>query len=953
MVHSQFLVRAILRSVLVAAMAVLMTATLSISELTADEIESVTAMPAPEGEASFFVPTGFVHAGEPRTAAEPEAGQVLITVRDATKDQLTPCRINVVGADGNFYQPDENPLTAYSLTGQWPDPNFKGNRKDKAPYRYLGRFFYSTGEIRVRVPVGVSRIEVFKGFEYRPQSVTVTVRAGEQQEVAVRMERTLQMAEKNWYGGDPHLHFTRATDKDDETILTLLDAEDIWYGTPLGYNEPAGPYAGFMDRMDSPQFRGLGKDSIQGRGVVRMLSGQEYRSGQYGHLNLFMRDRLVYEGQSHNADEWPVFGHVGNETRFHGGISVHAHGGYALEIYADAALGSVDAVELLQFGVYRGIGLADWYHILNTGYRFPCVGASDYPACRFLGDCRTYVREETAQNLSDGPSSSISSSAGFAADSGQPEITAWLKGAAQGRSFVTTGPMLLLDVNGRHPGDTISDENAASLSAKIRIQVSCEVTLVKTIDLIINGRTEKTFDIPVESQQGAWYTVEHELNVSDSAWIAARAWSTTRGGQPDAESHTNPVYVYLGGRKPYVQTSLDAWVQKIDGQIEHHRSRTFSKKAQVLDYFESARNLLLEIRQHQGLQATEDPAAMAELREANDAAGLMADLARPDVTDEELREFVKPVPPTPAEEAVKTFEGIQGLQMQLVAAEPLVTSPVAAAFDADGNLFVCEMRDYPFKPAEGLEPLRRVTFLRDTDGDGHFDESHVFADKLLWAARVAPWKGGAFVAAAPEIWYFKDTDGDFRADVQRRVFTGFGMDNQQAMVNNLQMSLDHWIYGSTVGNGGMIRPGDDPDALPISATGRAFRFDPATEKFELVTGTVQFGNTFDDWGNRFVCSESQPLQQIVLPDHYLARNPFLPSPSGIQNLAPGPVPIFRISPIERWRQVRSSRRIARNERAASSPGASHHVVDARRKVLPNSMGTDGIRSQTKEVSRTP
>jgi putative membrane-bound dehydrogenase-like protein len=193
---------------------------------------------------------------------------------------------------------------------------------------------------------------------------------------------------------------------------------------------------------------------------------------------------------------------------------------------------------------------------------------------------------------------------------------------------------------------------------------------------------------------------------------------------------------------------------------------------------------------------------------------------------------------------------------------------------------------------------------------------------------VAPGQGGVFVAAPPDIWYMKDTDGDFKADVKRRVFTGFGLDNQQAMVNNLQFGLDHKIYGSTAGNGGEIRPGDDPTAKPISVKGRDFRFDPATGQFETVTGTVQFGNTFDDWGNRFVCSESQPLSHIVLPEEYLVRNPFLATPSAIQNVAPGPVPIYRISPIERWREIRSSRRIAKNERAAASPGASHHVVDA-------------------------
>jgi putative membrane-bound dehydrogenase-like protein len=275
-----------------------------------------------------------------------------------------------------------------------------------------------------------------------------------------------------------------------------------------------------------------------------------------------------------------------------------------------------------------------------------------------------------------------------------------------------------------------------------------------------------------------------------------------------------------------------------------------------------------------------------------------------------------------------TFETVDGFRMELVASEPLVASPVAAAIDEDGNLFVAEMRDYPFRPKPGHPPLGTVRLLRDTDGDGRYDRAHVFAEELLWAAGIAPWKGGVFVASPPDIWYLKDTDGDHKADVRTKVFTGFGVQNQQGMLNNLVYGLDHKIYGSTASNGGVIRPGDNPNARGVSVNGRDFRFDPATGVFESITGTIQFGNTFDDWGNRFLCSESRPLLHPVLPQYYLARNPYLPVPSAIDDLAPGPVPIYRISPIERWRQIRSSRRIAHGERSASAAGASHHVVDA-------------------------
>ncbi|MFO1022361.1 MAG: hypothetical protein U0903_16950 [Planctomycetales bacterium] len=51
------------------------------------------------------------------------------------------------------------------------------------------------------------------------------------------------------------------------------------------------------------------------------------------------------------------------------------------------------------------------------------------------------------------------------------------------------------------------------------------------------------------------------------------------------------------------------------------------------------------------------------------------------------------------------------------------------------------MRDYPYFPKPGDKPLGTVRLLRDTDGDGKYDRSTVFADNLLWAAGIAPWKG--------------------------------------------------------------------------------------------------------------------------------------------------------------------------------------------------------------------
>ena len=123
---------------------------------------------------------------------------------------------------------------------------------------------------------------------------------------------------------------------------------------------------------------------------------------------------------------------------------------------------------------------------------------------------------------------------------------------------------------------------------------------------------------------------------------------------------------------------------------------------------------------------------------------------------------------------------------------------------------------------------------------------------------------------------------------------------------------DGWIYGVTSSNGGTIHNRSRPDAKPVSVRGRDFRFKADGSAFEAISGGGQFGHSFDDWGHRFTCNNSNHVRQIVLPSHYLERNPALIPPSVILDIAAeGPAaPVFRISPAEPWRVVRTRQRAA-------------------------------------------
>lgn len=881
--------------------------------------------------------------GDPTWSSGGRTGEVEIRVLDAATAKPTPCRMNVVGRDGNFYQPAQNRLSRFALTGDWPAPGAWGNRKGKAPFRYVGRFFYTTGETLVRVPAGTVRVEVWKGLEYRPAMVNVEVGPGTLKRIEIKLERAANMAAEGFYAGDTHLHFQRWNPEDDDLIFDLLDAEMLTCGVALGYNNPAGPYLGFMDKLVFPQ-RKLGRASLASRGVTRLVSGQEYRSTTYGHMNLILRDDLVSAGKDYNSDTWPVYGEVARETVSKGGFALMAHGGYGQEIYADAALGTVQSVELLQFGIYRDIGLEGWYAMLNSGFRFPAHGASDFPPCRTLADCRTYVQSATA-----------------------PTMQEWLTGLVEGRSFMTTAPLLLLDVDGKTPGAQIRKAGTGPKTVKARVRVRCEVTPVTDLDLIVNGKVVKHLAIPRDTGMGRWIELAEDVVLDGSAWIAARAYSTSPGGLPDAEAHTNPVYVYLNNRTPFQKAAVDYWIAKIDGQIAAHAKRVFPDNAKVLNYFQQARDVLLKVRAQGGLSADADPRklSVAAAETPPGLRNLALDGSLADVTGEEIKAYLKTVavPPPSPEQALAAFETLDGFRMELVAAEPQVRSPIVAAFDADGAMFVGEMTDYPYNPGHrvqvawqreqppGAKPEGAVRLLRDLDGDGRYEKSTVFADHLLWPGGIAPWKGGVFVTAPPDIWYLKDTDGDDVADVREKVFTGFDMQRQQGFVNSLVFSLDHQIHACTGTSGGELRPGDDPKAKPLIIGDRDLSFDPVTRRAELQTGGKQFGVAFDDWGHRFICDQGNPGFHVVLPLRYLERHPHFTARETILRMAPSSSPVFRISPLEGWRHIKSSRRVAGMERtadivpiigqasagaqpvaegarAASGAGVSHYTIDA-------------------------
>ena len=268
------------------------------------------------------------------------------------------------------------------------------------------------------------------------------------------------------------------------------------------------------------------------------------------------------------------------------------------------------------------------------------------------------------------------------------------------------------------------------------------------------------------------------------------------------------------------------------------------------------------------------------------------------------------LPPTPPEKAAATFTVRPGFHVELMAAEPLIVSPVAMAFDEDGRLYVVEMIDYSERRDEKLS---RIKLLEDADGDGRYDKATVFAEGLPWATAVTCWDGGVFVIATPELIYFKDTDGDGRADVHALVATGFGRLqeklNVQGLPNYLQWGPDQRIHGANGTNPSNVSNFARRADPPLELRGRDFSFDPRVLQLRAEIGGGQWGMSFDNAGRKFGCANSRHLMQYLYGAKALAAGLPLP-PAAVDIPVDGPqAEVYRTSPEEPWRVIRTQWRV--------------------------------------------
>jgi mono/diheme cytochrome c family protein/glucose/arabinose dehydrogenase len=227
-----------------------------------------------------------------------------------------------------------------------------------------------------------------------------------------------------------------------------------------------------------------------------------------------------------------------------------------------------------------------------------------------------------------------------------------------------------------------------------------------------------------------------------------------------------------------------------------------------------------------------------------------------------------PLPPPPVlspEEAVKALKLPPGFKAELVASEPMIQAPVAASWDDQGRLYVCEMRGY-MHDVDGTgedQPIGRVSRLEDTDGDGKMDKATVFADKLVMPRAVMALGDGALINEPPNLVWYRDTDGDGVADKKEVVTDRYATAGGQPehMANSPTWMMDNWITSA--------------------GYGFRFRFQGGQFVKDETTSFGQWGLTQDDWGRRFTNTNSDLLRADLVPPAYYLRNKNLVARSGL------------------------------------------------------------------------
>ena len=244
---------------------------------------------------------------------------------------------------------------------------------------------------------------------------------------------------------------------------------------------------------------------------------------------------------------------------------------------------------------------------------------------------------------------------------------------------------------------------------------------------------------------------------------------------------------------------------------------------------------------------------------------------------------------TVAQAALPTAESLRMMTLrphfhaEPFATEPMIGNIIDFTWDARGRMWAVETNDYPNTVLPDSVPGHdRILILEDANRDGRADRVKVFADGLNLATSLTFANGGVVVGQAPHMLFFRDTNGDDKADERKILFTGWPRTDTHGAISNLRYGFDNQVWGSVGYNGFRGTVGSSTYDRGQFGSGY-FRFPADASSLDYVARTSNntWGVAFTEDGFVFgSTANSRPSNFVHIPIRYYRsigdREPVLP-----------------------------------------------------------------------------
>ncbi|MFN0170212.1 MAG: CehA/McbA family metallohydrolase [Bryobacteraceae bacterium] len=466
-------------------------------------------------------------------------GSLSVRVLDAATGKPMRARVHLNASDGRAYAPAESWFRA-----DW----LMFDHMDQSEYHY----FHTDGDFTVELPPGPVKLAFSRGFEYLPEKREASVTPGGTVRLTVSLKRLENMAAKGWWDGDNHFHmnYSGVYFNTPKLLLEQAEGEDIHVLNNLICNKE-------QRIPDVMHFTGR-PDKASTRDRV-LFHAQEYHPPFWGHSTfLDLKKHLVipdYVGYQNTvvASLFPSNTTPFRVTREQGGLAGYAHGA-GPNFAADLALENVDFAE-----ANAAAGMEPLYKAWNCGYKVVASAGED----AFPNFYRSYILGSNRVYVHSGPTL---------------DYDQWTKAFRAGRSFVSSGPLVFLTVNGKEPGDELQFPGATVVNVTAEVK---SITPVRLIEILLNGKPVET--IKPEGDQNVVKVIT-PIRIDRSGWIGIRTQAQYVRDpirRPFPFAATMPVWLIVNGKPVRSKADAQHFVDWMDKTWERARQLTWNNQDEL------------------------------------------------------------------------------------------------------------------------------------------------------------------------------------------------------------------------------------------------------------------------------------------------------------------------------------------------------------------------------------